>query len=59
METTSPVGVKTNFDGAMFHDTGEVDLGVVIRNHDGEVMVALSEKNTTALFGHPFGNISS
>ncbi|KAL0016359.1 hypothetical protein SO802_003428 [Lithocarpus litseifolius] len=35
---------KTNFDGAMFHDIGEAGLGVVIRNHDGEVMAALSEK---------------
>lgn len=28
----------------MFHDTSEASLGVVIRNHDGEVMEALSEK---------------
>ena len=35
---------KTNFDGAMFHDTSEAGLGLVIWNHDGEVMVALSEK---------------
>ena len=35
---------KTNFDGAMFQDTGEAGLGVAIRNHDGEVMAALSEK---------------
>lgn len=37
-------GFKTNFDGAMFHDLGEVGLGVVIRNHEGEVMAALSKK---------------
>lgn len=35
---------KTNLDGAMIHDTGEVGLGVVIWNHEGEVMAALSEK---------------
>ena len=37
-------GYKTNFDGAMFHDSGEAGLGVVIRNHEGEVMASLSEK---------------
>lgn len=37
-------GYKTNFDGAMFHDSREAGLGVVIRNHEGEVMAALSEK---------------
>ena len=35
---------KTNFDGAMFTNTGEACLGVVIRNHVGEIIVALSEK---------------
>ena len=28
----------------MFTDTGEAGIGVVIRNRDGDVMVALSEK---------------
>ena len=28
----------------MFHDSGEAGLGVVIRNHEGEVMASLSEK---------------
>lgn len=37
-------GYKTNFDDAMFHDTGKAGLGVVIQNHEGEVMAALSEK---------------
>ena len=35
---------KTNFDGAMFHNSGKAALGVVIQNHEGEVMVALSRK---------------
>lgn len=35
---------KTNFDGSIFDDTGKAGLGVVIRNSDGEVMAALSEK---------------
>ena len=42
MESSSLRYFKTNFNGAMFD---EVDLGVVIRNSEGVVMVALSEKN--------------
>lgn len=38
------IGYKTNFDGAMFHATGEAGLGIVIQNHEGEVMAALLEK---------------
>ena len=37
---------KTNFDGAMFNESSEVVIGVVIRNCKGEVMVSLSEKNS-------------
>ena len=36
--------VKINFDGALFGEFDEVGLGVVIRNSEGEVMAALSEK---------------
>ncbi|KAK9993191.1 hypothetical protein SO802_022894 [Lithocarpus litseifolius] len=39
-----PNGFKTNFDGAMFHDTDEVDIGVVVRNCKGEVLAAFSKK---------------
>ena len=35
---------KTNFDGALFSDTGEAGLGVVIRDHAGEIIAALSKK---------------
>ena len=35
---------KTNFDGAMFTDKGEASLGMVIRNHAGKIIAALSEK---------------
>ncbi|KAL0006368.1 hypothetical protein SO802_013929, partial [Lithocarpus litseifolius] len=35
---------KTNYDGAMFDESDEAGLGVVIRNSEGQVMVALSEK---------------
>lgn len=37
-------GFKKFFDGGMFQDFGEVGLGVVIRNHEGELMAALSKK---------------
>ncbi|XP_050260115.1 uncharacterized protein LOC126705266 [Quercus robur] len=36
--------LKANFDGAVFVNTGEAGIGVVIRNEFGEVMAALSEK---------------
>ncbi|KAK9989949.1 hypothetical protein SO802_030188 [Lithocarpus litseifolius] len=35
---------KTNYDGAMFDESDEVGLGVVVRNSEGQVLVALSEK---------------
>ena len=33
---------KTNYDGAVFTDSGEAGIGVVVRNARGEVMAALS-----------------
>ena len=36
--------MKTNHDGAMFDESDEAGIGVVIQNFDGEVMAALSEK---------------
>ena len=35
---------KTNFDGAMFSESDQVGIGVVVRNQAGQVMVAVSEK---------------
>ena len=35
---------KTNFDGAMFSESDQARIGVVIRNHEGQVMAALSKK---------------
>uniref|UniRef100_A0A7N2MW72 Uncharacterized protein n=1 Tax=Quercus lobata TaxID=97700 RepID=A0A7N2MW72_QUELO len=35
---------KTNYDGAVFEDTNEVGIGVVVRNAKGEVIGTLSEK---------------
>ena len=35
---------KTNFDGAMFNESEEAGIGVVIKKCKGELMVALSEK---------------
>ena len=34
---------KTNFNGAMFSESDQADIGVVVRNHAGQVMAALSE----------------
>ena len=38
--------ISTNFDGAgaMFHDTNEVGIRVVVWNANSEVMASLSEK---------------
>ena len=36
--------MKINFDGAMFSESDEAGLGVVIQNSKGEVLVALFEK---------------
>ena len=36
--------VKINFDGALFGESDSAGIGVVIRNLEGEVMAALSEK---------------
>ena len=35
---------KTNYDGAVFEDSGEAGIGVVVCNANGEVIAALSEK---------------
>ncbi|KAK9989370.1 hypothetical protein SO802_029609 [Lithocarpus litseifolius] len=38
---------KVNFDGAMFDDTNEAGIGVIVRNSHGEVIASLSEKIQT------------
>ena len=35
---------KINFDGAMFNESGEAGIGVVVQNSIGEVKAALAEK---------------
>ena len=35
---------KVNFNGAMFDDTNEARIGVIIHNNRGEVMASLSKK---------------
>ena len=35
---------KTNFDGAIFEDSGEIGIGVIIQNSRGEVMTSLAKK---------------
>ena len=36
--------MKTNYDGAMFGESDEASIEVIIQNSDGEVMVTLSKK---------------
>ena len=36
--------LKINFDGAVFHETDEARLGVVVRDHEGRVMASMFEK---------------
>ena len=36
--------MKANFDLAMFDELNKVDIGVVVKNPQGEIMVALFEK---------------
>ncbi|XP_065633927.1 uncharacterized protein LOC136069392 [Quercus suber] len=36
--------IKTNFDGAVFADTDEVGIGVVIRDSRGQVLASLSKR---------------
>ena len=38
------VTVKTNFDGAMFAESDQAGIGVVVRNHRGHVMATLAKK---------------
>ena len=35
---------KTNYDGAVFADSDEAGIEVIVRNDKGEVLAALSEK---------------
>ena len=38
------MSLKINFDGAVFHESDEAGLGVVVRDHQGRVMASMSEK---------------
>ena len=43
----SPLGlnaVKVNFDGAMFKESNEAGIEIVVRNQDGRVMAAMAKK---------------
>ena len=37
---------KTNYDGAVFRESGEASIGVVVRDAKGEVIAALAKKST-------------
>ena len=37
---------KTDYDGAVFSESGEAGIGVVVQDANGEVIVALAEKIT-------------
>ena len=39
-----PGRYKANFDGAFFEETHEAGVGVIIRNHKGEVMASLCQR---------------
>jgi len=40
-----PVGVfKVNFDASLFENTGSAGIGVAIRDFDGEIIAALSQR---------------
>ena len=41
---TTTIMWKTNFDRAMFSESDQVRIGVVVRNQVGQVMAALSRK---------------
>ncbi|XP_075638353.1 uncharacterized protein LOC142610424 [Castanea sativa] len=44
MATTRGGMYKTNYDGAVFIDSGEAGIGVIVRDARGEVIAALVEK---------------
>lgn len=46
METPVSATYKTNYDGAVFTESGEAGIGVEVRDARGEVIAALSEKIT-------------
>jgi hypothetical protein len=39
-----PRRYKVNYDGAFFEDSNEAGIGVIIRNHTGEVMASLCQR---------------
>ena len=66
----SGCSVKVNFDGVVFGEDQEAGIGVVIRNNEGQMLAALSEKvwmpiiveilemlaaRTTAIFARDLG----
>ena len=46
MVTPASATYKTNYDGAVFTESGEAGIGVEVRDARGEVIAVLSEKIT-------------
>uniref|UniRef100_A0A2N9G6K5 Reverse transcriptase domain-containing protein n=1 Tax=Fagus sylvatica TaxID=28930 RepID=A0A2N9G6K5_FAGSY len=54
-----PGRYKANFDGAFFEESHEAGVGVIIRNHKGEVMASLCQRIPFPQFCRSLGSLCS